>query len=72
MMTRASVLGYGLSEREQPEMDRMVAEHAQMRERAEQRKRKRDSKAQSSKKKKSKKEQSKASSRGGGRRRGRG
>ena len=57
VMTRASVLGYGLSEREQPEMDRMVAEHAQMCERAEQRKRKRDSKAQSSKKKKSKKEQ---------------
>ena len=72
-MTRASVLGYGLSEREQPEKDRMVAEHAQMCERAEQRKRKRDSKAQSGKKKKkSKKEQSKASSRGGGRRRGRG
>ena len=36
------VVACGLSEREQPEMDRMVAAHAQMCESAEQRKRKRE------------------------------
>ena len=41
VMKHPSVVAYGLSEREQPEMDRMVAAHAQMCESAEQRKRKR-------------------------------
>ena len=42
VMKRPSVVAYGLSEREQPEMDRMVAAHAEMCERAEQRKRRRE------------------------------
>ena len=42
VMKRPSVVAYGLSEREQPEMDRMVAAHAQMCESAEQRKRRRE------------------------------
>ena len=45
VMKRPSVVAYGLSEREQPEMDRMVAAHAQMCERAEQRKRRREENA---------------------------
>ena len=51
VMMRPSVVAYGLSERERPEMDRMMAEHSQRERQREDMSRKRKRKRQSNQKK---------------------